>query len=224
MKKIILGILITGLAGSAFAVEKSELEQRIQTITEKFTAMQQSPDSRVPANELAAAKGIVLIDRTGGAFFVGVHSGYGVALMRDKSGNWSAPSFVSAGGASLGPQIGGTKDIFVVLAETPDAAETLKQSSLDFGVQASATGGNSHAGAEANTGSQQSVVIYSQNKGLYAGASLKGGSVKEDGDANAVYYGSPVSAEDIFRGQVTTTSTQRALDKALVDKIEEYSR
>jgi SH3 domain-containing YSC84-like protein 1 len=220
MKTIILGILIMGLAGSTFAVEKTELDQRIQTITEKFTAMQQSPATRVPANELAAAKGIVLIDRTGGAFIVGVHSGYGVALMRDKSGNWSAPSFVSAGGASLGAQIGGTKDFFVVLAMTPDAAETLKQSSMDFGMQASATGGTSHGGMEANTESQPAVVIYSENKGLYAGASLKGGSVKEDADANAVYYGRPVSAEDIFRAQVTTSP----VGDALIKEIEEYSR
>ena len=220
MKTIILGTLIMGLAASAFAVEKPQLDQRMQSITEKFTAMQQNPATRVPANELAMAKGIVIFDRTGGAFFVGVHGGYGVALMRDKSGNWSAPSWVSVGGASLGPQIGGTKDFFVVLAKTPEAADTLKQSSMDWGVQASATGGSEHAGAEANTPSQPAVVVYSQNKGLYAGASVKGGTVKEDSDANAVYYGRSVSAEDIFRGQVTTS----AAGDALIKEIQEYSR
>ncbi len=204
-----------GLAASALAVEKPELDQRIQTLTEKFTAMQQNPDTRVPANELAAAKGIVLLDRTGGAFFIGAHTGYGVALKRDKSGNWSAPSFVSAAGASLGAQIGGTKDFFVVLAMTPGAAETLKESSMDWGVQASATGGTSHAGAEANAESQPSVVIYSQNKGLYAGASLKGGSVKVDEDANAVYYGRPISSDQIFNRQVTPSSSEEALIKAI---------
>lgn len=220
MKKIILGMLMLGLAGSAFAVEKPELDQRLQTITEKFTAMQQNPSTRVPANELAAAKGIVLLDRTGGAFFIGAHTGYGVALMRDKSGQWTAPSFVSAGGASLGPQIGGTKDFFVILANTPDAAETLKQSSMDFGVQASATGGTSHAGTEANAESHPAVVVYSENKGYYAGASVKGGTVKEDADANSVYYGRPVSAADVFSGQVTTSPG----GDVLIKEIERYSR
>lgn len=219
MKTIILGILMMGLAGSAFAVEKPQLDQRLQSITEKFTAMQQNPATRVPADQLAAAKGIVLLDRTGGAFIVGVHGGYGVAMMRDKEGNWTAPSFVSTSGASLGAQIGGTKDFFVVLAKTPDAAETLKQSSMDFGVQASATGGSQSTGAEANAESNPAVVIYSQNKGLYAGASLKGGTVKEDADSNSVYYGRPVSAADIFSGQVTTSSGGDVLAK----EIEKFS-
>jgi SH3 domain-containing YSC84-like protein 1 len=220
MKTMILGMLIMGLAGSAFAVDKPELDQRMQSLAEKFTAMQKNPDTRVPANQLAAAKGILLLDRTGGALIVGVHSGNGVALMRDKSGSWSAPSFVSAGGASLGVQIGSIKDFFVVLAMTPDAAETLKQSSMDFGAQASAVGGTSHSGVEADTESNPAVVIYSENKGLYAGASLKGGSVKEDSDANAVYYGRPVSAADIFGRQVATSP----MGDVLIKEIEEYSR
>ena len=218
MKTIVLGALIMGLAGSAFAVEKQELDKQLQTITEKFTAMQQNPDTRVPADKLAAAKGIILLDRTSGAFIIGGHSGYGVALMRNASGQWSQPSFVESGGASLGAQIGGTKDFFVVLANTPAAADTLKQPSMDFGAQASATGGTSHMGAEANMGSQP-VVIYSENKGLYAGASLKGGSIDEDADANAVYYGRTVSAEDIFRAQVTASP----MGEVLVKELDQWS-
>lgn len=214
MKTIVLGALIMGLAGSAFAVEKPDLDKQLQTITEKFTAMQQNPDTRVPAEQLAAAKGIILLDRTSGAFIIGGHSGNGVALMRDTSGHWSQPSFVKAAGASLGLQIGGTKDFFVVLANTPTAADTLKESSMDFGAQASATGGTAQMGAEANVKSQP-VVIYSANKGLYAGASLKGGSIKEDADANAVFYGRNVSPEDIFTAQVTSSPMGDALVKEL---------
>lgn len=218
MKAIILGALIMGLAGSTFAVQKPELDKQLQTITEKFTAMQQNPDTRVPAAELAAAKGIILLDRTSGAFFIGGHSGNGVALMRNASGQWSQPSFVKAGGASLGAQIGGTRDFFVILANTPTAADTLKQSSMDFGAQASVTGGTSQMGAAANLESRP-VVIYSQDKGLYAGASLKGGSINEDADANAVYYGRSVSAQDIFRGQVTSSP----MGDTLVKELDQWS-
>jgi lipid-binding SYLF domain-containing protein len=214
MKTIVLGALIMGLAGSTFAVEKPDLDKQLQTITEKFTAMQQNPDTRVPADQLAAAKGIILLDRTSGAFIIGGHSGNGVALMRDKSGQWSQPSFVKSSGASLGAQIGGTKDFFVIMANTPAAADTLKESSMDFGAQASATGGTSQMGAEGNLESRP-VVIYSENKGLYAGASLKGGSIDEDADANEVYYGRPVSAEDIFRAQVTSSPMGDILVKEL---------
>jgi lipid-binding SYLF domain-containing protein len=219
MKTVLLGILAMGLASSAFAVDKSELEQRMQTITEKFNAMQQNSATAVPASELAAAKGIVLLDRTGGALIVGVNAGYGVALMKDKLGHWSQPSFVSTGGASLGPQIGGNKDFFVVLAMTPDAADTLKQSSMDFGAQASAIGGTQSSGAETNFKSQP-VKIYSQRNGLYAGAALKGGTVKEDADANQVYYGRPVSPEDVFSAQVSSTP----MGDILIKDINQYSQ
>lgn len=219
MKTILLGIMIMGLAGSAFAVDKSELEQRMQTITDKFTAMQQNPATAVPANQLASAKGIVLLDRTGGALIVGVNSGYGVALMKDKAGNWSQPSFVSTGGASLGAQIGGNKDFFVVLAMTPEAADTLKQSSMDFGAEASAVGGTQSTGAESNFKSSP-VKVYSQRNGLYAGASIKGGTVKEDADANQVFYGRAVSPEDVFSAQVEPTP----MGNILIKEIDQFSR
>lgn len=208
-----------GLAGSAFAVDKAELDKDLQTLAEKFTAMQQNPNTRVPAEQLAEAKGIVLLDRTGGAFIIGGHSGRGVALTRNPQGQWSQPSFVESGGMSLGPQIGGTKDFFVMLANTPAAADTLEQSSTDFGAAASATGGSSHAGTQANLESSP-VVVYSLNKGLYAGASLKGGSMKEDTDANEVYYGRPVSAQDVFSAQVPSTP----LGIILIKDLDQWSK
>ena len=142
-----------------------------------------------------------------------------MACTRNQQGEWSQPSFVKAAGASLGAQIGGTKDFFVVLANTREAADTLKQSSMDFGAAASATGGSKSTGVEASTESRP-VTIYSQNKGYYAGASLKGGSIKEDADANSVYYSKSVSAADVFSGQVTTSPG----GEILIKEIEKFSR
>jgi lipid-binding SYLF domain-containing protein len=64
-------------------------------------------------------------------------------------------------------------------------------------------------------GGSQPVVVYSQNKGLYAGASLKGGNMKEDADANEVYYGRPVSAQDVFSAQVQPSPSGIILVKDL---------
>lgn len=221
MKTILLGMLVMGLAVSAHAADRAQLDGRIHSFADKFTAMQQNPSTRVPASELARAQGIILLDRTGGAFFVGFHSGNGVALARDRYGHWSPAGFVSSVGASLGPQIGGTKDFFVVLLMSPSAVEELRQSSMDFGAQASETGGTQHAGIEGNINSHPSVVIYSERNGLYAGASIKGGSIKTDTDANAVYYDRAVSMGDIlFNHQVAPTRAEADL----ITKIEEYSR
>lgn len=221
MKKIILGLLLTGLALSAFAVDISQLNDRINSLTEKFVAMQQNPSTSVPAAELASAHGIVLLDRTRGAFFFGFHSGNGVALVRDPSGHWSPAGFVSSVGASLGPQIGGTKDFFVVLLRSDAAVQALKQSSMDFGAEASETAGTQHAGGEANVESRPAVMVYGQRNGAYAGAAIKGGSITVDDDANAVYYGHPVSMDDILFGhQVTRTPAE----DNLISKIEQFSR
>jgi SH3 domain-containing YSC84-like protein 1 len=221
MKTILLGMLIMGLASSAFALDRVQLEDRIHSLTARFTAMQQNPATRVPASALARAHGIILIDRTGGALFFGFHTGNGVALARDASGHWGPSGFVSSIGASLGPQIGGSRDFFVVVLMTPDAVQSLKQSTIDFGAQASATGGNQHAGAQATMNSGPSVLVFSQRNGLYAGASIKGGSISADDNANAIYYGRAVSMEDILFTRNVPLSPAGA---DLVERIVRFSQ
>jgi len=210
-----------GLAISAKAVDKMKLDERVRSLTDQFTAMQGNPSTAVPADQLAAAKGIILLDRTRGAFMFGFHSGNGVALTRDESGKWGAAGFVSSVGASLGAQIGGTKDFYVILLKTPGAVDQLRQSSMDFGAQASATGGSTFAGAQASTATSQSVVVYSARNGLYAGAAIKGGSISTDNDANQVYYGRPVTMDDIlFSRQVAPSPAV----SDLIAKIDQYSK
>jgi len=221
MKTIIVSILTVVLASSALALNRPQLDDRIQSLTAKFTAMEQNPATRVPAGELARAKGIILLDRTKGTLILGVHGGNGVALTREPAGQWSSVGFVSSGGASLGPQIGGSKDFFVILLMSQSAVDTLKQPVIDFTAQASGTAGTEHTGARTMLGSHPPIMIYSERNGLYAGASIKGGSVKADKDANAAYYGHPASMSDIlFAHQVT----QSPAEEALIAKIDEYSR
>ena len=210
-----------GLAISAKAVDKGQLDDRIRSVTEKFTAMQQNPSTAVPANQLAQAKGIILLDRTGGAFVIGYHGGSGVALTRDESGKWGPVGFVSSMRASLGAQIGGGKDFFVILLMNPGAVQQLRESSMDFGATASVTGGSQYAGAQTSTKTSPSVVVYSARNGLYAGAAIKGGSISTDNDANQVYYGRPVSADDILFSRQVEPS--RAAND-LIAKLDQYSR
>ncbi|HEV2453022.1 MAG TPA: lipid-binding SYLF domain-containing protein [Verrucomicrobiae bacterium] len=221
MKTTILGLLVLGLACSACATDRAQLDDRVASLTEKFTAMEQNPATRVPAGELAQAQGIVLLDRTRGALFLGFHSGNGMALVRNASGGWSPAGFVSSVGASLGPQIGGTRDFYIVLLMSPASVETLKQPVMDFGAQASGTAGSRHTGAEASMESHPSVLVYGERNGLYAGASLKGGSVKADKDANAVYYGHPVSMDEILFGHEVPRSPA---EDNLTTAIDRYSR
>ena len=210
-----------GLAISAKAVDRMQLDNRIRSLTEKFTTMQQNPSTAVPANELARAQGVILLDRTGGAFVFGFHSGNGVALKRDESGKWGPVGFVSSMKASLGAQIGGTRDFFVILLMTPSAVQQLRASTMDFGATASAIGGSQFAGAQASTQTSPQIVVYSARNGLYAGAAIKGGSISTDNDANEVYYGRPVSADQILFSRQVQPS--RAAND-LIAKLDQYSR
>lgn len=186
--------------------------------------MEQNPATRVPASELARAKGVILLDRTKGALILGVHGGTGVALTREPSGQWSSVGFVSSGGASLGPQIGGGKDFFVVLLMSQSAVDSLKQPVINFAAQASGTAGSEHAGAQTLLGSHPQILVYSERNGLYAGASIKGGSVKPDKEANAAYYGHAVSMSDVLFAPQAAETTQSPAEEALIAKIDEYSR
>ena len=219
MKTIILSLVVIGLACPAMALDRTQLNDRIQSLTASFTQMEQNPATRVPAMDLARANGIILLDRTKGAFIFGYHGGNGVALVKDPGGHWSAPSFVSSTGASLGPQIGGTKDFFVVLLMSPVAAESLKQPVYDFGVKASATGGSEHSGAQ-ETWASKTAFVYGAHNGLFAGAEIKGGSVSTDNKANAIYYSRNISPDGIlFAHQAMPSQTE----DQLIAELTKYS-
>src|SRR5262249_10461764 len=90
MKTIKLGfILLLGVAASAGAVEKAELDSRIRMLTAKLEDLQQKPNKAIPADNLRKAQGIVLLDRTKAGFIFAYQGGSGVALVRDpKTQQW----------------------------------------------------------------------------------------------------------------------------------------
>lgn len=221
MKTMMIVLLTTGLACSAFAQSKAQLNKRIDSLTAKFTAMQQNPSKRVPADELAKAKGIVLLDRTKGGFIFAYHGGNGIAMVKNTAtGNWSPAAFVSSTGASLGFQAGGEQDFYVILLMSTNATQALTQQNINFGAQVSETGGTQNAGAQANTASP-TTMVYSQHNGVFGGAAVKGGAISPDNDANQAYYGRQVSMQDIlFNHAVQPTSAE----ENLMGKIGQYAK
>src|SRR2546422_3863938 len=108
MKTITLGLLLVGFAASAIGVEKTELDNRIRTLTAKFEALQLKPDKSVRAENLRKARGIILLDRTKAGFLFAYQGGGGVALVKDpQTEKWSGAAFLAANEASLGFQVGG---------------------------------------------------------------------------------------------------------------------
>ncbi len=223
MKKALVAVVLLGVAFSSLALEKAELDRRAEKLLSKFEALQQKPDKRVPAETLRKAQGIILLDRTKAGFVFAYQGGGGLAMAKDKKGNWSPVAFMSANEGSLGFQIGGQQSFFVILLMTPEAAQTLvADGAFEFGGEARGTAGDSTAGAEGTVASlERSVIVYSERQGLFGGAAVKGGAISPDHEANRVYYGGDFTMKEILfdkKLKPTAPATDLARKIALYSK------
>jgi lipid-binding SYLF domain-containing protein len=151
------------------------------------------------------------------AFIVGGSYGRGAMSCRTGehyTGPWSAPTMMALEGGSVGFQIGGQATDFVLLVMNPRGAHSILSSKVKLGADASAAAGPKGRTANASTDVtlRAEVLSYSRNRGLFAGISLEGSTVRPDNDGNERIYGKKVEAEDIvFKGAVAVPPAARKL-------------
>jgi SH3 domain-containing YSC84-like protein 1 len=142
------------------------------------------------------------------AFVIGGSYGRGAMTCRTGehfSGPWSAPTMMALEGGSFGLQLGGQATDFVLLVMNPRGARAILNSKVKLGADASAAAGPKGRTANASTDAtlRAEVLSYSRNRGLFAGLSLEGSTVRPDNDANERVYGKKLDAKDIvFKGAV----------------------
>jgi SH3 domain-containing YSC84-like protein 1 len=223
MKHWIATMLMIGLASTALALDKAELDRRAQKVVAKFEAMQAKTDKQVPSDVLQKAKGIILLDRTKAGFIFAYQGGAGLALVKDKSGKWSPWAFMKADEASLGFQIGGQQSFLaIVLMDEKTAKSLIADAAFELGGEARGTAGKASTGAEGKVEDiERSVRIYDERSGLFGGAAIKGGAISPDHDANRVYYGSAVTMQDILFDQKVKPADAAT---ALAKKLDSYSK
>ncbi len=199
MKMVLLGLVLLGFVSPVLAVDRGELDDRIRSLTAKFEALEAQPDKRVPAEVLRKAQGIILLDTTKAGFMFAFQGGDGVAMVKDKWGNWSPVVFLNQNEASFGFQAGGEQNFYVILLMNTNATRALLKPAIDFGAEAQGTAGNNSSRAEGKIVSPfQSVLVYDDHDGFYAGAAMKAGSLSPNDNDNKVYYGQFVSMSDIL--------------------------
>ncbi len=201
MKRAIISLTLLGLATSALAVDRGDLDNRVRKLTVKFEQMQQKPDKRIPAETLRQAQGIILLDRTKAGFLFAFQGGNGIAMVRDpQTHQWGPVAFLDANEASLGFQVGGQQSFVVMLLMNSNVTRVLAQSKVDFGGEARGTAGNASAGVEGTVSSPEthSVLAYDDRSGFFGGASVMGGGLSPDDDDNSVYYSRGLTASDIL--------------------------
>jgi len=166
------------------------------------------PDN-IPEDLINKAECIIIYPSVLKAAFV-VGGSYGRGAMTCRSGEhftgpWSAPTMMALEGGSVGLQIGGQATDFVLLVMNPRGARAILSSRVKLGADASAAAGPKGRTANASTDvtMRAEVLSYSRARGLFAGLSLEGSTVRPDNDGNERLYGKKVEAESIvFKGAV----------------------
>jgi len=137
------------------------------------------------------------------AFIVGGRGGQGVISRRVKGG-WSAPAFFNINGGSFGPQIGAQKTDYVFLIMNQDGIDGLLKDKFELGGEAGVAAGPIGREASAATSPRldAGILSYSQSKGAFIGAALKGAYISPDNDLNEAIYGS--KATEVLTGKILT--------------------
>lgn len=157
----------------------------------------------IPDNLLAKAPCVVIIPsvlKVG--FFVGGSYGRGVMTCRggdDFKGPWGAPSMIALEGGSFGFQAGAQATDFVLLLMNQRSASAVLTSKVKLGADAAASAGPVGRTAEASLDASMraEILSYSRSRGLFAGVSLGGSTLRPDNRANQKLYAKRVSAKDI---------------------------
>jgi lipid-binding SYLF domain-containing protein len=206
MRKAMGCLLALLLAASALAVDENDQreEDRVKDAGIVMKEVLNIPDD-IPQDLLDKAECVVVLPSVKkGAFGVGASYGRGVMICRSGprfTEKWGAPALYALEGASIGFQVGGQATDFVLLVMNPKGAQTLLYSKVKLGADASAAAGPKGRTAEGATDIVMSAEIlsYSRNKGLFAGISLEGSTLRSDGNANEKLYGRKLTAKEIIR-------------------------
>src|SRR5881628_1163240 len=182
--------------------------KRLNAAADVLSEIMSAPDKGIPQDLLdKAACAVIVPSVKKGAFIVGAKYGRGFIVCRRKSGrDWSAPAGVKVEGGSVGFQIGGSETDVIMLVMNEGAIDKLLSSKFTIGADASATAGPVGRTASAATDAQMhaQLLTYSRARGLFAGVSLEGATLRPDDDANKDLYGKPMSNRDIVKGNLTS--------------------
>ena len=166
-------------------------EAIVRTATLVLHEIMAIPAKRIPQSLMANAEGLAIIpDVVKVGLIGGVRHGSGVLLVRDSRGRWTAPSFITLTGGSVGWQAGIQATDAVLVFNTRRSVEGLAQGKFTIGVDAAAAAGpvGRQAGAATDAYLQAEIFTYSRSRGLFAGVSIDGSAIQIDGLANAHYY------------------------------------
>jgi len=201
---LLAGTLALGPLSSAKNPGEAKTEQdRLQNAGKVMQEILKVPDD-IPQDLLDKARCVVVMPSVlKAAFVVGGSYGRGTMVCRtgkDFTGPWGAPAMYALEGGSVGLQIGGEATDFVFLVTNDRGAGSLLRTKVKLGADASIAAGPKGRSASADTDAymRAEILSYSRARGVFAGISLDGSTLRPDEDANRKLYGKSTSAAKII--------------------------
>jgi lipid-binding SYLF domain-containing protein len=187
------------LSSTPSAQQESDEARRLREAAAVFDEIMRAEDSAIPESILGRAEGIAIFPSTVRAgFIVGGLRGRGILSARDTAG-WSSPAFLTMTGGSFGLQIGGQAADVILVINDRRGLENLVRNQFTLGADAAVAAGPVGRDAKAATDVQlrAQILSYSRARGLFAGVTINGSTVRQDLDANERFYGKRLDTKQI---------------------------
>lgn len=197
--------LLTVAARTQNKDDKNEEAARLADATAAFSEIMSAEDRAIPRAVLGKAEGIAVFPSTIKAgFVVGGMRGRGVLSVRGETGTWSSPAFLTLTGGSVGLQIGGQATDLVLVIMNRRGLENLVRNQFKVGADASVAAGPVGRDAQASTDIQMraQILSYSRARGVFAGVTINGSTIRQDKNANQRFYGRPLGTQQIVFDRV----------------------
>lgn len=225
-----LGVLVTigvGLSTLIPAMMAKDTDERLAAAADVMTDMMQASDKGIPQDLINKSQCVVIVPGIKkAAFIVGAKYGRGFVLCRRPDGvGWTAPAAVRVEGGSVGFQIGGTEQDVILLVMNRSGMNQLLKDQFTVGAEGNVSAGpvGRNATAETDAMMRAEMLSYSRARGIFAGISLQGATMRRDEDADIDMYGRRLTNREILNGEVKTPPAaaplERLLDKASMRKV-----
>lgn len=212
--------VIVALSLATLSAQSSDEARRISDSIIVLDEIMAAADQSVPRSILEKAVGVAVFPSLlKGGFVVGGQRGKGILSVRDKTtGLWSAPAFLTITGGSIGAQIGAQAIDLILVVNNDRGLEQLVKNQFKIGADAGVAAGPVGREASAATDIQMraQILSYSRARGLFAGITLNGSTVRQDRDANERFYGTAYrTGQIVFDGLAGAPQSAAAWKEAL---------
>jgi SH3 domain-containing YSC84-like protein 1 len=226
MKTLFILFAACGLMMGA-SLPNKEVSKRLDAAEDVLKTALDAGDQSIPREliEKSHCIGIVPSLKQGG-FIVGAKYGKGYLFCRKAGGGWQGPGTIRIEGGSFGLQIGGGESDVIMLVMNAAGADRLLRNEFKLGGNAGVMAGpvGRTASAETDAYMRAEILAYSRSRGLFAGLTLSGSTMREDSKDNAELYGKAVSNQTILEGKAMRTPARAIELRNMLNKVSAWEK